>query len=419
MRGSKVIGGMVHQLDNAVQQTTATPNLTVGAVREQPLNSSPDQSAGINYSIPSVWEKYKVSRPKNPWEVTNLSEIMETEYPPLGFSIDGFLPHGLVVLAGEPKIGKSMFIQQLAYAVATGTELMGRYMGTRGDVIYLALEDNCRRLQERFSRYESRPLDAYENIHIIFRAEGVDQNFVGQIYYLLEKYPNTQLILVDTLQYVRGRVSEKYSYEAEYKMMLEFRKITQTFPISLILVTHTREMDAKNAQRQIYGGGGIIGASDGNWTLVETEQTATEKHACLSMTNRDIDSNDLDLIFDKQTLLWCCAGSQTITPVLSKDELIVAVLIKMFADKQNWKGTATELLTEMRVYCDENQDLQLAPNALSRWLNDPTHQDLLFKHARIRFRSGYKKIVLINETYFLPINDMVDNIDGFLPNPQK
>lgn len=409
----------MHQLDNAVQQTTATPNLTVGAVREQPLNSSPDQSAGINYSIPSVWEKYKVTRPKNPWEVTNLNEIMETEYPPLGFSIDGFLPHGLVVLAGEPKIGKSMFIQQLAYAVATGTELMGRYMGTRGDVIYLALEDNCRRLQERFSRYESTPLDAYENIHIIFRAEGVDQNFVGQIYYLLEKYPNTQLILVDTLQYVRGKVSEKYSYEAEYKMMLEFRKITQSFPVSLVLVTHTREMDAKNAQRQIYGGGGIIGASDGNWTLVETEQTATEKHACLSMTNRDIDSNDLDLIFDKQSLLWRCANQQTITPVLSKDELIVAVMIAMFADRPSWKGSATELLREMKTYCVEGQEIQLAPNALSRWLNDSTHQDLLFRHARLRYQSGYKKIILTNEAYFLSISDIGDNIDGFLPNPQK
>lgn len=409
----------MHQLDNTRERATATPDLTVGAVREQPLNSSPDQSTRIIPSIPSVWEKYKISRPKNPWEVTNLSEIMETEYPPLGFAIENFLPHGLFILGGEPKIGKSMYIQQLAYAVATGTELMGRYMGNRGGVIYLALEDNCRRLQDRFNRYESTPLDAYENIHVIFRAEGVDQNFVGQICYLLEKYPNTQLILVDTLQYVRGKVSEKYSYEAEYKMMLEFRKITQSFPVSLVLVTHTREMDAKNAQRQIYGGAGIIGASDGNWTLVETEQTATEKRACLSMTNRDINSNDLELIFDKQTLLWRCANQQTITPVLSKDELIVAVLIAMFADKQCWKGSATELLEQMKCYCTNEQDLQLAPNALSRWFNAPEHQAILFKQARIRFRSGYKTIILINEAYFCPINDTVDNIDGLLPNPQK
>lgn len=406
-------------MDKPLVKTTATPNLTVGAVREQPLNSSPDQSAGINNSIPSVWEKYKVSCPEIPWEVTNLSEIMETDYPPLGFAIDNFLPHGLIVIAGEPKIGKSMYIQQMAYAVSTGTKLMGRYMATRGDVIYLALEDNCRRLQDRFSRYDATPLDAYDNIHVIFRAEGVDQNFVGQIYYLLEKYPNTQLILVDTLQYVRGKVSDKYSYETEYKMMLEFRKITQSFPVSLVLVTHTREADAKNAQRQIYGGGGIIGASDGNWTLVETDQTETEKRACLSMTNRDINSDDLELIFDKETLLWRCAEQQTITPVLSKDDMIVAVLIAMFADKQYWKGSATELLEQMKCYCTNAQDLQLAPNALARWLNVPEHQAILFRRARIRYRSGYKTIMLTNEAYFESHNGASDNIDGFLPATQK
>ena len=117
--GSKAIGGMVHQLDNTRERATATPDLTVGAVREQPLNSSPDQSTRIIPSIPSVWEKYKISRPKNPWEVTNLSEIMETEYPPLGFAIENFLPHGLFILGGEPKIGKSMYIQQRCCFIRT------------------------------------------------------------------------------------------------------------------------------------------------------------------------------------------------------------------------------------------------------------------------------------------------------------
>ena len=186
-----------------------------------------------------------------------------------------------------------------------------------------------------------------------------------------------------------------------------------------MLITHTREADAKNAQRQIYGGGGIIGASDGNWTIVEIDQTETEKRARPSMTNRDIESNDIDLVLNKQTLLWNCIVQPNYGPILSKDELILAVLIAMFADKQSWKGTATELLTEMRTYCDEGQNLQLAPNTLSRWFNDSAHQELLFRHARLRFASGYKTIILTNEAYFLPINDTNENIDGFLPDSQK
>ena len=406
-------------MNSPLDKTTATPDLTVGAVREQPSNSSPDQSAGINYSIPSAWEKYKVSRPKNPWDVTNLNVIMEEKYPPLGFSVDSFLPHGLFVLGGEPKVGKSWLLQGLAKAVSSGTAFLDCYTGVKGDVIYLALEDNCRRLQDRFLKMGEISTEAYERIHVVFQAEGIDQNFLGQIYYLLEKYPETQLNLVDTLQYVRGKVSEKYSYETEYKMMVEFRKITQHYPLSLVLVTHTRETEAQSSQRKIHGGAGITGATDGNWTLEEIEQTSTEKRACLSMTNRDIDSNDLDLIFDKTTFQWRCANSQTAKHLFSKDELIIAVLIAMFADKPRWKGSASELLAEMQSYHTGNQSLQLAPNTLSRWLNDPTHQEQLFKHARLRFEAGYKTIKLTNEAYFLPISDTVDNIDGFLPNPQK
>lgn len=75
----------VYRLDSIIEKATATPNLTVSAVREQPLDSSPNQSAGINNSIQSVREKYKVSRPKNPWGVTNLDVIMEEKHPPLVF----------------------------------------------------------------------------------------------------------------------------------------------------------------------------------------------------------------------------------------------------------------------------------------------------------------------------------------------
>lgn len=406
-------------LDDVINRTTAAPDLTVGAVREQPQNSSPEQSAGINNSIPSAWEKYKVSRPKNPWDVTNLDVIMGEEHPPLGFSVEGFLPHGLFVLGGEPKVGKSWLLQGLSIAVSSGTAFLNCYTGVKGDVIYLALEDNCRRLQDRFKKMGEVSTDAYERIHVIFQAEGIDQNFVGQIYYLLEKYPKTQLILVDTLQYVRGKVSEKYSYETEYKMMLEFRKITQHYPLSLVLVTHTRETEAQSAQRKIHGGAGITGATDGNWTLEEIEQTSTEKRARLTMTNRDIDSTDLELIFDKKEFQWRCADSCATKQLMSKDELIIAVLIAMFADKLRWKGSASELLAEMQSYHTGNQSLQLAPNTLSRWLNDPAHQEQLFKHARLRFEAGYKTIILTNEAYFLPISDTGDNIDGLLSGPQK
>ena len=58
---------------------------------------------------------------------------------------------GAYILAGAPKIGKSFLVAQLAYHVSTGQPLWG-YDVHQGTVLYLALEDDFRRLQDRMSR---------------------------------------------------------------------------------------------------------------------------------------------------------------------------------------------------------------------------------------------------------------------------
>ena len=68
--------------------------------------------------------------------------------PPI---IDGLLYTGTYLFVGAPKLGKSFFMAQLAYHVSTGTPLW-EYPVRRGTVLYLALEDDYRRLQERLYR---------------------------------------------------------------------------------------------------------------------------------------------------------------------------------------------------------------------------------------------------------------------------
>jgi len=52
------------------------------------------------------------------------------------------------MLAGRPKIGKSWMLLQLAGAVASGGKFLGESV-ERGEVLYLALEDNPRRIKSR------------------------------------------------------------------------------------------------------------------------------------------------------------------------------------------------------------------------------------------------------------------------------
>ena len=62
--------------------------------------------------------------------------------------VPGIIPEGCCILAGRPKIGKSFLVLEIALAVAAGTQVLGVDVEQR-PVLYLALEDNERRLQRR------------------------------------------------------------------------------------------------------------------------------------------------------------------------------------------------------------------------------------------------------------------------------
>ena len=74
-----------------------------------------------------------------------MTELYDTVYkskPPL---IDRLLYPGTYIFAGAPKLGKSFLMAQLAYHISTGTSLWG-YTTRQGTALYLALEDDYRRL---------------------------------------------------------------------------------------------------------------------------------------------------------------------------------------------------------------------------------------------------------------------------------
>ena len=67
--------------------------------------------------------------------------LIAQEYEPLQYAVEKILPHGLFILAGSGKIGKSWLSLDLCVNVAAGGMLWD-FSSEQGDVLYLALEDN-------------------------------------------------------------------------------------------------------------------------------------------------------------------------------------------------------------------------------------------------------------------------------------
>ena len=83
--------------------------------------------------------------------VVSMEDIYGMVFSPKEWIIKGILRSGLYILAGAPKVGKSFLVGQIAYHVSTGRPLWG-YPVHRSPVLYMALEDDHQRLQERMFR---------------------------------------------------------------------------------------------------------------------------------------------------------------------------------------------------------------------------------------------------------------------------
>ena len=78
--------------------------------------------------------------------------------------IDSILSNGLAILSGDSKIGKSWMVFWLCLKISLGEPVWG-LPTTQTDVIYLALEDNDWRIQQRMQELIDEPT---KNLHFGF-----------------------------------------------------------------------------------------------------------------------------------------------------------------------------------------------------------------------------------------------------------
>ena len=89
----------------------------------------------------------------------DMNAILNTEFPPVQYAVKPILPEGLGIISGRPKAMKSWTMLDLAYCVQNGKPFMGNEVH-QGDVLYLALEDNPRRLKDRIVKLKFEKLKA-------------------------------------------------------------------------------------------------------------------------------------------------------------------------------------------------------------------------------------------------------------------
>jgi RecA-family ATPase len=302
--------------------------------------------------------------PKKPpnLEIITGKDLLTQPIDPISFTVDSILPHGLFILAGSPKVGKSWLALDMCHAVATGGSLWD-YSTIQGDVLYLALEDNRNRLQERLNKISDEyTSDANTDIHFVTRVRKLGKGLDRQIIKFLDEHPQTKLIVIDTLQYIRNSSSSRGTYTGDYRDMEALRRIIAKRNLTMLLVTHTRKSDDADPLNRVYGSGGLTGAVDGIFVLEKSKRTGS--FAKLTIANRDTEGHQFKLQFDTTSCRWQFV-EKIVDEDSDSDEHFFEILECLLDENPTWSGTATQLYT---VLTHLNEELIISPVALGKIL---------------------------------------------------
>jgi len=276
--------------------------------------------------------------------------------------VDKILPHGLFIMAGSGKIGKSWLALDIGTAVATGGKLWD-FAAEQGDVLYLALEDNYARLQDRLNKIKAASVDI-SRLKLATASFGISSGLLEQTHNHLAHYPDTKLIVIDTLERIRDTEFDKNIYACDYRDMTTLREITNKHNLTLLLIHHTRKMSDNDPLNTLSGSMGLVGSVDGVFVL--EKDTRTGQDAKLTIANRDTEGFCFKLRFDLEHCKWgfvCNDGQQTGEKTDESNEWLLLLVDEFLGD--TWSGTATELCDALKTI---DPEADLAPRTITKRL---------------------------------------------------
>ena len=264
--------------------------------------------------------------------------LQSTAYEPVSFVIDNLLPQGLHLLAGAPKIGKSWLALWLCLCAAQGKPLWT--FATRPcEVLYLCLEDSFQRIQSRLFVLTE---DAPANVHFTTNSDTLGKGLEEQLCTFLSEHPDTVLVIIDTLQMIRGTGYDN-TYANDYRDLSALKRIADAHGIAILLVHHLRKELADDVFSRISGTTAISGAVDSSFTLVEDKRGSGK--ATLSCIGRDIEYRELTLERNAENVWELVSDSRTQPELLGGR--IVILLSELMRDRTEFIGTPTELSAQI------------------------------------------------------------------------
>lgn len=245
-----------------------------------------------------------------------LGTLVQLDFPEPNWVVPGVMSEGLNILAGAPKLGKSMLALNLAMTVAGGGKALGDIDVSASDVLYLSLEDKQRRVKSRalkMLRGVSMTLadQLKRRLTVVTDWPKQDEGGLSLLEFWCKKVGQPGLVIID----VWGRFAPAYrtsgsSYSQDYDNLAMVKKFADRHGLTVMVIMHTRKPPAGKEPddyvAEISGTMGLSGVADGLMVLLRSRD---EEQARLCITGRDVPDKELVLTFNKENLTWKSLGT--------------------------------------------------------------------------------------------------------------
>lgn len=231
------------------------------------------------------------------------AELLHAEFQPPRWLVEELLPAGLSVLAGRPKLGKSWLALQIAVACASAHGRVLDRPARAQRVLYLALEDSPRRIQDRL-RKQHAPAEL--RLDFQFEIQALDQGGTADIIASVDQH-GYELVIVDTVSRALGRADQMS--QADMTVIIgSLQRLAVDRDIAILLIDHHRKsagLGDGDVVDDVMGATGKTGVAD---ALVGLYRKRGERGAILKITGRDVDEQELAVEFDRDTYAWQLLG---------------------------------------------------------------------------------------------------------------
>lgn len=273
--------------------------------------------------------------PKTVW---SHKELMAAEFPKQQWIVDGLIPdEGLTLLGAKKKRGKTYLGTQFAVGVATGAPVLGRAT-IKGPVVYYALEDGPRRIQERLQKQGA---EGDLPITWVYRCTPLDVGGMAELESTIA-IAKPSLLVIDTLAAAKsGRTDENDAGDMA-DLANHLRELAQDAHLAILLIVHHGKSTGGDAGDDVRGSSAIAAAADLNLGLYKTDTGHI-----LKGEGRDIEPFELRVEFDAaRSWAWQLLGDHN---QLAKEEAEDEVLETLAALEEADAGRIAKEIGKSRI----------------------------------------------------------------------